>query len=73
MIAEAMSSATAPVKIPTNTELQLHTTTNILDAMESVVAKHFRANGRQRRTQNVVTTPRSPKSPNTICVKACSF
>ena len=73
MIAQAINSASAPVRIPMNTELPHHTTTNNHYAMESVSVKHFSTNGRHRHPQNVVTTPRSPKRQNVICGKACTF
>jgi hypothetical protein len=73
MIAQAMRSAIAPVSIPTNTELRLHTTTNNPDAMQSVRAKHVSTKGRQRCPENVVTTPRNPKTPNAIWVNARTF
>ena len=61
MIAQAMRSANAPVRIPINLEPQLHTTTSNPVVTTSVIVKHLSNYGCQRRPSNVVTTPRSPK------------
>src|SRR5215470_18143856 len=73
MIAQATRNATAPVKIPTRTELRLHTITNIPDATHKVRAKQASTTGRKRRAVKLVTSPSKAHSPKAICATDCTF
>src|SRR5215510_2618062 len=73
MIAQATRNATAPVKIPTRTELRLHATTNIPDATHKLRAKQASTTGRKRRAVKLVTSPSSANSPKAICATSCTF
>jgi len=63
MIAQAMRSAIAPVRIPMKTELRLHTTVNNPDATTTVMVRQVRTTVASAAPRTTSQPPEIPKTP----------